>query len=45
MISLEMMTILKQVFSSEKNGCIINQEMFTLAIDDTMEELWSGAKK
>ena len=46
MISLEMMTNLKQVFSSEKKWLhiTVNQERFTLAIDDT-EEPRNGAKK
>ena len=36
---------MKQVFSSEKKWTALNQGRFTLATDDTVEELRNDAKK
>ena len=49
MISRKMMTKIfcgnfEKVFSREKKMAALNQEMFTLATDDTIEELRNGAK-
>ena len=35
---------LKKVFSSENKMAVLNHEKFTLATDDTIEELQNGAK-